>query len=642
MDYSESVYTDEEVIRLNVFFVCYIIEIIARQIHQRNKYVVNMMGEDEIAKKINDASFLHVNSSSRVANSWINEYNLKKGKFDITDVNSDSVDVIPPPDQMAKLYTRLILMTLDDENDYVKSLIKVYNHPMCKKIDDYSCGIFTEPVSVIIRTYFNSSELKVMDIPQNYTDTEKLFRPILELYFSKNIISEADSFRDYVKDEYYKLVKTKYSKISQSSADLLNIENTELHNLILEVIFLNLYEYLTVILQRLEGKGKKRENFFMLNTKTDEDYQKRLERFLKRVSRNEEKTIYSFINIYSEYFKSDKISNIFYVPKFLKAYKDVIFVSREKTNITDISSYYFDIAKALLYEEEIDFNNKKYMNDKALIKSYQIWQFSRSTISQVENIYDSIINPQQNTNGDKIAQLMFMEKLFGMCNISYMLEKDYTADQCRENLDTMHELKKLGYSRLHKLIIDKIDTSEIYECIHDYILPICKECIGICISNCFKSIFDNEGSLRKDYLEKIKFYRSKCLSELKNTEFLNPSVKCNITNKNLKDQQLTDLFKMMQGYDSKEYSYIKSLEFNSMADYDECDIYFTQATFVESEFKLYSDDYDFQHDGYIYNISAVGLTFDENIDCEYDSYIISELLDDFNPEVDPKTKRVIY
>ena len=170
-----------------------------------------------------------------------------------------------------------------------------------------------------------------------------------------------------------------------------------------------------------------------------------MERFLKRVSRNEEKTIYSFINIYSEYFKSDKISNIFYVPKFLKAYKDVIFVSREKTNITDISSYYFDIAKALLYEEEVDFNNKKYMNDKALIKSYQIWQFSRSTISQVENIYDSIINPQQNASGDKIAQLMFMEKLFGMCNISYMLEKDYTADQCRENLDTMHELKKLGY-----------------------------------------------------------------------------------------------------------------------------------------------------------------------------------------------------
>ena len=282
------------------------------------------------------------------------------------------------------------------------------------------------------------------------------------------------------------------------------------------------------------------------------------------------------------------------------------------------------------------------MNDKALIKSYQIWQFSRSTISQVENIYDSIINPQQNASGDKIAQLMFMEKLFGMCNISYMLEKDYTADQCRENLDTMHELKKLGYSRLHRLIIDKIDASEIYECIHDYILPICKECIGICISNCFKSIFDNEGSLRKDYLEKIKFYRSKCLSELKNTEFLNPSVKYNITNKNLKDQQLTDLFKMMQGYDSKEYSYIKSLEFNSMADYDECGIYSTQATFVESEFRVYSDDYDFQHDGYIYNISAVGLTFDENIDCEYDSYIISELLDDFNPEVDLKTKRVIY
>ena len=111
---------------------------------------------------------------------------------------------------------------------------------MCKKIDDYSCGIFTEPVSVIIRTYFNSSELKVMDIPQNYTDTEKLFRPILELYFSKNIISEADSFRDYVKDEYYKLVKTKYSKISQSSADLLINKSAELWDIFEYLVFTNL------------------------------------------------------------------------------------------------------------------------------------------------------------------------------------------------------------------------------------------------------------------------------------------------------------------------------------------------------------------------------------------------------------------
>ncbi len=59
------------------------------------------------------------------------------------------------------------------------------------------------------------------------------------------------------------------------------------------------------------------------------------------------------------------------------------------------------------------------MNDKALIKSYQIWQFSRSTISQVENIYDSIINPQQNASGDKIAQLMFMEKT--IWNVQYIL-----------------------------------------------------------------------------------------------------------------------------------------------------------------------------------------------------------------------------
>ena len=55
-----------------------------------------------------------------------------------------------------------------------------------------------------------------------------------------------------------------------------------------------------------------------------------------------------------------------------------------------VYGYFCGIDIVVMYVSHLLY--KKYMNDKALIKSYQIWQFSRSTISQVENIYDSIRN----------------------------------------------------------------------------------------------------------------------------------------------------------------------------------------------------------------------------------------------------------
>ncbi|WP_207793934.1 hypothetical protein [Clostridium botulinum] len=58
---------------------------------------------------------------------------------------------------MGKVYKRLILNTLEPNEDYIQGLIRVYNHKICDIIDDYNSSAYYEPLPTIIRSYCNSS-----------------------------------------------------------------------------------------------------------------------------------------------------------------------------------------------------------------------------------------------------------------------------------------------------------------------------------------------------------------------------------------------------------------------------------------------------------------------------------------------------
>ena len=82
-------FPDEEITENDLYFVCYMIERIARELHQRNKYVVNKIGYDELVNKISVANVLHCENPLKIVDEWIKEYNLEKGDFDISDVYKD-------------------------------------------------------------------------------------------------------------------------------------------------------------------------------------------------------------------------------------------------------------------------------------------------------------------------------------------------------------------------------------------------------------------------------------------------------------------------------------------------------------------------------------------------------------------------
>ena len=146
----------EEQIRENdLYFLCYMIERVARKLHQRNKYIVNSIQKDEWERLISLANVLHCENPLKIEAEWIEEYSLEKGEFDITEVDPDLVNEIPSETQMGKVYTRLILSTLQPGEDYIDGMIRVYNDEICDMIDNYNSSAYYESSYVITRAYNN-------------------------------------------------------------------------------------------------------------------------------------------------------------------------------------------------------------------------------------------------------------------------------------------------------------------------------------------------------------------------------------------------------------------------------------------------------------------------------------------------------
>jgi hypothetical protein len=146
-------FPDEEIELNDLYFICYMIERVARHIHQKNRYVVNKIGKEGLYHLISLANVLHSENPDKVEADWINDYDLKNSDFDITKVDEELAEKIPSPLEMGEVYQRLINDTLDSKEDYVDGIIRVYNNEICDTIDNYNCSAFYEPSYVIARAY---------------------------------------------------------------------------------------------------------------------------------------------------------------------------------------------------------------------------------------------------------------------------------------------------------------------------------------------------------------------------------------------------------------------------------------------------------------------------------------------------------
>lgn len=146
-------FPDEVITDNDLYFICYMVERVARHLKQRNKYVVNTIGRDELYHLLSCANVLHCENPAKVENDWIRDYNLSEGDFDITQVDVELAPIIPAALDMGAVYQRLICDTLGTKENFVDGIIRVYNDPICEVIDNYNCSAFYEPSYVIARAY---------------------------------------------------------------------------------------------------------------------------------------------------------------------------------------------------------------------------------------------------------------------------------------------------------------------------------------------------------------------------------------------------------------------------------------------------------------------------------------------------------
>lgn len=146
-------FPDEEITVNDLYFVCYMIERVARRLHQRNYYVVNALTKDQWQVMLSDAPALHCENPLKIEDTWIQEYTLESGEFDIEAVDRTLAERIPTATQMGKVYMRLIVDTLQPGEDYADAIIRVYNDPICEVIDNYATSAYYEPSYVIARAY---------------------------------------------------------------------------------------------------------------------------------------------------------------------------------------------------------------------------------------------------------------------------------------------------------------------------------------------------------------------------------------------------------------------------------------------------------------------------------------------------------
>ena len=149
-------FPDEDIETNDLYFVCYMIERVARQIRQKNKYVVNMIGREGLYHLLSCANVLHCENPLKVEEDWIHDYNLERGTYDITAVDKELAAIIPTPLDMGAVYQRLISDTMTSKENYVDGIIRIYNDDICTVIDDYNCSAFYEPSYVIARAYQNN------------------------------------------------------------------------------------------------------------------------------------------------------------------------------------------------------------------------------------------------------------------------------------------------------------------------------------------------------------------------------------------------------------------------------------------------------------------------------------------------------
>ena len=135
----------------DLFFVCSLIEYIARKTNNTKKYIVEKLGKEKIQRIYDLAEVYHSENIEKVSDELIQEAKIENGNYDIISKCEYSV---PTHWDIGKVYKRLIVMLCNnDEEKYIDTAIEVLTSWIIEKIDNYNSSMYYENPSYIYECY---------------------------------------------------------------------------------------------------------------------------------------------------------------------------------------------------------------------------------------------------------------------------------------------------------------------------------------------------------------------------------------------------------------------------------------------------------------------------------------------------------
>lgn len=135
----------------DLFFICSLIDYIARQTKNERKVVVNALGKDELEHLYDLADIYHSENIDKLTHELVEKYSIPTGTFDNVAACQYK---IPTHWDMGKVYHRLIIDVCQSENtSIIETLIEVYNSWIADSIDDYNSSMYYENPGYLFASY---------------------------------------------------------------------------------------------------------------------------------------------------------------------------------------------------------------------------------------------------------------------------------------------------------------------------------------------------------------------------------------------------------------------------------------------------------------------------------------------------------
>ncbi|HOI92044.1 MAG TPA: hypothetical protein PLK28_16200 [Candidatus Rifleibacterium sp.] len=135
----------------DLFFVCSLIEYVARQTKNTKADVVAAIGKKKLLKILELADVYHSENIARLTDELISEHNIKPGHFDNL---TGCLYAVPTHWDIGKVYKRLVLAIAGETGaNVVDLLVEVFNSPIARKIDDFNSSMYYENPDYIHESY---------------------------------------------------------------------------------------------------------------------------------------------------------------------------------------------------------------------------------------------------------------------------------------------------------------------------------------------------------------------------------------------------------------------------------------------------------------------------------------------------------